>query len=325
MTVTGLMHRLLHRLPIGKELINTYQFMLKMRDCPASRNLQHYESPIPSLSQIKADRDWIFAVPREFPGIDLNLAGQRALGLELAPFVADCAFPLTSTPPWRYYWSDGKRWFDWGDAVVLHALMRHFRPARVLEVGSGFSSAVILDTVEHHLVDTTHCTFIEPYPDRLRSLLRPDDQQRCEVIVNRVHTVGLDPFLELTAGDILLIDSSHVSRVGSDVNWLIFEVLPRLAPGVLIHVHDVLFPFEYPEIWFESGQALNEAYLLRALLIHNHRFEIIFWNDYLKKCETEWLRQNLPGCLIGASTSIWLRVTEDDPPAGTTSPGTTEN
>ena len=146
--------------------------------------------------------------------------------MELAPFVADCPLPVTATPPWRYHGDNG--WFSWGDAVVLYALIRSSRPARILEVGSGFSSAVILDTVEHHLGDTTHCTFIEPYPDRLRSLLRPDDQQRCQVVVNRVHTVGIDPFLELAAGDILLIDSSHVSKVGSDVNWLIFEVLPRL-------------------------------------------------------------------------------------------------
>ena len=309
MKATRLMRGLLKWMPIGKDYVRAYGLMQKLRDCPAARHLQGYSSPIPSLSQIKTDHDWIFAIPKEFPGIDLNVAGQRTLGMELAPFVADCPFPMTATPPWRYHGDND--WFSWGDAVVLYALVRSSRPARILEVGSGFSSAVILDTVEHHLGDTTHCTFIEPYPDRLRSLLRPDDQQRCQVVVNRVHMVGIDPFLELAAGDILLIDSSHVSKVGSDVNWLIFEVLPRLAPGVLVHVHDVHFPFEYPEKWFEWGFALNEIYMLRAFLTFNNRFKIIFWNDFLKTCETEWMRQNLPGCLKGWSTSIWLRVMGD--------------
>ena len=112
----------------------------------------------------------IFAIPKEFPGIDLNVEGQRLLGMDLAPIVADCPFPRAATPPWRYHADND--WFSWGDVVVLHALIRNFRPARILEVGSGFSSAVILDTVEHYMGSTTHCTFIEPYPDRLRSLLR---------------------------------------------------------------------------------------------------------------------------------------------------------
>lgn len=177
MKATRLMRGLLKWMPIGKDYVRAYGLMQKLRDCPAARDLQTYSSPIPSLSQIKTDRDWIFAIPKEFPGIDLNVAGQRTLGMELAPFVADCPFPVTATPPWRYHVDND--WFSWGDAVVLYALIRSSRPARILEVGSGFSSAVILDTVEHHLGDTTHCTFIEPYPDRLRSLLRPDDQQRC--------------------------------------------------------------------------------------------------------------------------------------------------
>ena len=88
---------------------------------------------------------------------------------------------------------------------------------------------MILDTVEHYLGGATRCTFIEPYPDRLRSLLRPEDEHRCRVIVDRVQSVGLAPFLELSAGDILLIDGSHVSKVGSDTNWLIFEML-RACP-----------------------------------------------------------------------------------------------
>ena len=308
MTLKQLRDGLLRRMPVGKEFAQAYEITRKLRNCPGAHDLGAYQSPIPRLSEIQSDRDRIFALPEELPGIPLNAAGQRALGAELAPFVAECPFPETLTPPWRYYGGNG--FFSWGDSLVLHALIRHYRPSRILEVGSGFSSAVILDTVEHYLGDATRCTFVEPYPERLRSLLRPGDERRCTVLVDRVQHVGLGPFRELSAGDILLIDSSHVSKVGSDVNWLFFEVLPRIAPGVLVHVHDVFFPFEYPENWFKKGFALNEAYILRSFLIFNNLFEILFWNDYLQKRDAGWLARTLPGCLKGWSSSIWLRSTE---------------
>jgi hypothetical protein len=306
MTATRLIRGLLRRIPIGQEFLQAYDLMRDARDCPAAHHPGLYHSPIPSVSEIKAQRERIFAIPKELPAIDLNVADQFALGKQIAPFVAACPFPQTQTPPWRYYGDNN--WFPWGDAVVLHALMRHFRPARVVEVGSGYSSAVILDTIEHDLSGQGSCTFIDPYPERLRSLLRPEDQERCQVIASPVETVGLDPYRELSAGDILVIDSSHVSKVGSDVNWLFFEVLPRLSAGVLVHVHDVRFPFEYPENLLEQGLADNEAYMLRAFLMYNNQFKIIFWNNFLRKTEAEWLAQNLPGCLKGWSTSIWLRT-----------------
>jgi predicted O-methyltransferase YrrM len=308
MTASRIIRGLVKRVPNGRKFLEAYDLMAKLRDSPAAKLSGHYYSPIPSLSQISADRDSIFAIPEEILGIDLNGFGQRAIGMELAPFVASCPFPDEALPPWRYCGEND--WFPWGDGVVLNALIRKFQPSRILEVGSGFSSAAILDTIEHDL-PATRCTFIEPNPERLRSLLRPDDEHRCKVIVEQVQKGGVEPFLELSAGDILLIDSSHVSKVGSDVNWLIFEVLPRIAPGVLVHVHDVLFPFEYPEHWFKAGYSLNEAYLLRAFLMFNCGYEILFWNDYMKKCDAEWLKQNLPSCLKGPSTSIWLRVTKD--------------
>jgi Methyltransferase domain len=311
MTATRLMRGLLRRFPIGKEFLDAYDLMRVSRDCPAAHHPGEYQSPIPSLSRIKAQRERIFNIPKEIPGVDLNIAGQRALGMKIAPLVADCPFPQTKTPPWRYFGANN--WFSWGDAVVLHALLRHNRPARVVEVGSGYSSAVILDTVEHYLSGSCHCTFVEPHPERLQSLLRPDDQERCRVIVEPVETLSLDPFRELSTGDILLIDSSHVSKVGSDVNWLFFEVLPRLGPGVFVHVHDVKFPFEYPENWFEKGFAPNEAYILRSFLMFNYQFQIAFWNDCLRECEGQWLAQNLPGCLKGWNTSIWLRTTGEAP------------
>ena len=221
--------------------------------------------------------------------------------------MAECPFPETPTPPWRYY--GGNDFFSWGDSLVLHALIRHYRPSRILEVGSGFSSAAILDTVEQYLGDATRCTFVEPYPERLRSLLRPGDERRCTVFVDRVQSVGLGPFRELSEGDILLIDSSHVSKVGSDVNWLFFEVLPRIAPGVLVHVHDVFFPFEYPENWFRMGFAVNELHAPVILNLQQSLRDPLL-EGLPPEARRQWLTRTLPGCLKGWSSSIWLRSTE---------------
>lgn len=160
-------------------------------------------------------------------------------------------------------------------------MMRRARPARVIEVGSGFSSLAMLDTNERFFDGAVELTFIEPNAERLLSQLRPGDERRAEIITSPVQEVDLSGFERLSAGDILFIDSSHVAKVGSDVNHLVFSVLPRLAPGVLVHFHDVPYPFEYPEDWIHYGFAWNEAYLLRALLQFNSAFRIVLWNSYV--------------------------------------------
>jgi hypothetical protein len=167
-TATRLVRGLLRRIPVGIQFLEAYDLTLVGCNCPGVHHPGEYQSPIPSLSRIKAQRHRTFDIPKELPGVDLNLAGQRALGMEIAPFVAGCLFPQTKTPPWRY--SGENAWFSWADAVVLHGLMRHFRPARAVKVGSGFSSAVTLDTVEHCLSGSCHCTFVGPHPERLWSL-----------------------------------------------------------------------------------------------------------------------------------------------------------
>jgi hypothetical protein len=111
----------------------------------------------------------------------------------------------------------------------------------------------------------------------------------------------------LEANDILFIDSSHVSKAGSDVNHLFFTVLPRLKPGVLVHVHDVFYPFEYPLGWLRQGRAWNELYLLRAFLQYNTAFEMLFFNSFLWKHHKEQLAAKLPRMATNPGGSIWLR------------------
>jgi hypothetical protein len=119
--------------------------------------------------------------------------------------------------------------------------------------------------------------------------------------------VGLDPFLALERNDILFIDSSHVVKIGSDVNFLLGEVLPRLRPGVYVHVHDIFYPFEYPEAWIAEGRVWGEAYALKAFLTFNATFEIVLFNTYLERFHREIFEREMPLCLRNEGGSIWLR------------------
>src|SRR5262249_30901378 len=153
----------------------------------------------------------------------------------------------------RYYFRN--EWFGYADALVLYGMIRYLRPRRVIEVGSGFSSAVMLDTNDLFCGGRVALTFVEPYPDRLFSLLRGSDRDKHTVIARPVQDVDLSLFQALSDNDILFVDSSHVSKVGSDVNHLIFQILPALADNVVVHFHDIFYPFEYPKDWVYEGRA----------------------------------------------------------------------
>ena len=117
-------------------------------------------------------------------------------------------------------------------------------------------------------------------------------------------------FAQLQENDILFIDSTHVSKLNSDVNRIIFNILPALKKGVLIHFHDIFWPFEYPKTWVKEGRAWNEAYLLRAFLEYNTDFEILFFSHYTHLFNREWIAANMPLFLNNLGGNIWLRKTK---------------
>jgi len=190
-------------------------------------------------------------------------------------------------------------------------MMRHFKPQRIIEIGSGHSSAIMLDTNEHFFDNKIHCTFIEPFPEeRLMQILRESDKLSHQIIKEKVQSVKLEVFQMLNKNDILFIDSTHVSKIGSDVNHLLFEVLPSLKPGVLVHFHDIFYPFELPKHWvLESRYFWNENYILRAFLMNNEKYEIIIFNTYLQKIKPDWFKKEMPECTEKSegTGSIWLR------------------
>ena len=267
----------------------------------------HYYSPLPDLDEV-ARSDAIFS--RDLPaasGIDLAEDNQLALFRLLSAFDPGFDWPRAPSADRRFHL--GQTFFCEGDARVLHAMLQQLGPQRIIEVGSGFSSALMLDT-RARLRHRPDLTFIEPYPERLHSLLRPADRSSVRILEQRVQDVPIAQFQELDSGDILFIDSSHVSRIGSDVNYLFFQVLPALRRGVVIHVHDILWPFEYPRKWLLEGRSWNEAYLLRAFLQYNSAFEVMLFNAWVGHAARDLAEGLMPGFLINPGGSFWMRKRE---------------
>lgn len=276
----------------------------------------HYHSPLPDFTQIEREAEQVLSdAPCTLKDIALNTDGQLALLRDFAGLTDRYAPPDERDPSYRFWYRND--FFSYLDASVLAAMLLYFKPRQVFEVGSGYSSAVILDVNERYLSWSVRLTMIEPYPDRLHALLRPEDLGRTKLIQQPVEVV--DPLIwsELSEDDVLFIDSSHVSKIGSDVNYIFFGILPQLRPGVIVHFHDVFYPFDYPREWVLGGVAWNEAYLLRAFLQNNEHYQILLFNDYLKRCHREILHASLPAsmrdpepdrALVNApGASIWLR------------------
>jgi predicted O-methyltransferase YrrM len=267
----------------------------------------HFYSPYPSIEQIREDADRIWDTPPELPRIDLRASEQLELLAEFARFYDEMPFPEIQEPGFRYFFENA--FFSFADGTVLYSMLRYLGPKRIIEVGSGFSSALILDTNERFFDNSIECTFIEPYPDQLHELARTSDLDRATLVAQSVQSVPLDLFQSLGERDILFIDSTHVSKAGSDVNHLFFNVLPVLAPGVHVHLHDIFYPFEYPREWIlDLRRAWSEAYVLRAFLEYNDSFAIRFFNDYLANFHSDRVEQSLPAMLRHGGGSIWLAV-----------------
>jgi hypothetical protein len=269
----------------------------------------HFYSPIVDPNELnghyRSPDAW--PPPSKIHGIDLRREAQVALWVQWQSFLADARTLATDDPTRRFSLSLSPH-YGAGDAIIYSCMLRHLKPSRLIEVGSGGSSAVALDVSERFLSPGPRMTFIEPYPDRLKSLLKPVDA--CEIIQSAVQNVKLDRFDELQANDILFIDSTHVVKTGSDVVFELFEILPRLKPGVVVHFHDIFYPFEYPKRWvMEQNNSWNELYALRAFLTGNRDWEILFFNDYFAKMERDRVASNAPEILPNPGGGLWLRRT----------------
>lgn len=269
--------------------------------------IEHFCSPFPAIADLK--NSIITAPPpHDIPGIDLNIEWQFNILDSIESFYKELPFKDEKTDNLRYYYMNG--YYSYSDAIFLYCMIRHLKPRKIIEVGSGFSSSVILDTNEIFMRNAIHCTFIEPYPDRLKSLLKNDDKTKVTIHERKLQEIPIDVFSELAENDILFIDSTHVSKFNSDVNYVIHRILPALAKGVYVHFHDVFYPFEYPVEWLLEGRAWNEQYILRAFLEYNTKFKVVLFNTYLTTMFSEKLKNRFPLIFKNTGGSIWIKVCE---------------
>jgi hypothetical protein len=263
----------------------------------------HFYSAVPSQEDVA-----VYLASRRSGdpvGVELNRQQQYELLQAFGNYYADLPFSEHPGSQTRYYYDQST--FCYADAIFLYSFLRHFQPRRIVEVGSGFSSAAMLDTAEQFLSPPPHITLIEPYADALKQLLRPEDLRTVTIVQEKVQDVPLEQFATLEAGDLLFVDSSHVLKCGSDLQFLLFEVVPRLRVGVFVHFHDVFAGFEYPDDWLRKGMFWNEDYLLRAFLSFNYAWEITLFGNFAVGVYRDWLAAHMPLCLENPGGSLYLR------------------
>jgi len=238
----------------------------------------HFYSPVVDPATIARTRVW--PDRPDIRGIDFNDASHVQILSELFPrFMRDYDYPpmLPVTPTLASFFGNNPH-FSMLDAPALFVLLRAWKPRRIIEVGSGFSTLLMADVNRRFLGREVSISCIDPYPP---VFLRHGTDGIGHQVERRVQELPLEHFADLQAGDLLFIDSSHVAKTDSDVNFLFFDVFPRLAAGVLVHLHDIFLPHDYPPDWvLGENRSWNEQYLLRALLMHSGGFEVLFGCSY---------------------------------------------
>lgn len=267
----------------------------------------HYYSLYPDLLEIKKKEDIIYNKDKSVLDINLRENEQKMFFFKMVQLFSSLpewdVLESSKRSPFRYRYHNQA--FSPSDAIVLHCMLRLLSPKRMIEVGSGWSSAVSLDTNEFYLNNSIDMTFIEPYPDNLKRLLKETDN--IKLFTRGLQDVPVTVFEQLEAGDLLFIDSTHVSKIGSDVNYLFFEILPRLKHGVYIHLHDIFYPFEYPKEWIWKGQIWNELYLLRAFLQNNKDYVIVYFENMMEYKYKNLLSQRWPLETLSEGGSFYMK------------------
>ncbi|HVE94461.1 MAG TPA: class I SAM-dependent methyltransferase [Acidimicrobiales bacterium] len=267
----------------------------------------HFYEPIPDTRTLAPS---LWERESELVGVDLNAQAQLELlrwlhGLrdELAELASGGRGAGDEAA--RFRLENGH--FDHADAYALYGIVRRFGPKKIVEVGSGFSTLVAAAALERNRQDGRPGSLvcIEPYPKPWLRDLEGVDELREQPL----ESLPLNDLTALSAGDVLFLDSTHVVRTGGDVVYEFLDVVPRLAPGVLVHVHDVFLPQEYPKHWLlEQRRFWTEQYLVQAFLAFNSDWEILWAGNWLRLNHHETWREALP--MVPETFvpgSLWMR------------------
>lgn len=266
----------------------------------------HFYSPIVDPADLKEREQSVWLNQDTMCGIDLHSDRQlELLNNAFRSWSASISYPIEQKLGSVGYFYNNDQ-FPALDAEVLYCMLCHIQPKHMIEVGSGFSSLITADVNRSKLGGKLDFSCIEPYP---RQFLIDGVDGITSLVQKKVEDVDLAIFSKLQENDILFIDSSHVAKTGSDVNYLFFEILPRLNKGVLVHVHDIFLPDEYPKKWvIEECRNWNEQYLLHAFLQYNQAFEIVWASHFMSTRFHDQVHDVFPRFpSLGGGGSFWLR------------------
>ena len=248
----------------------------------------HFYQPIPDTQKLSKT---LWDKPSQLVGINMDESMQLDLLRKHFPKFRNEyeQFPTEPTEkPHQFYLNNGL--FDGIDALVAYCMVRHFEPRLIIEIGSGFSSLLLGEAAAKNRISSIIC--VEPFP---QEFLKKGFPGLHRLIEKKVEDIDLEFFSQLHAGDILFIDSSHTVKIGGDVNYLFLEVLPRVEPGVIVHIHDIFFPFDYRRDWvLDELRFWAEQYLLQAFLTFNFEFEVLMANSYMAHSYLDDLKAAFP-------------------------------
>lgn len=275
----------------------------------------YFYEPIPDTKFLRSNKK-IWETKNELMGVDLNIKTQLDFLKNIFPkYQEEYKFPLKKTKiPYEFYINNG--WFSSVDAEVLHCMIRYFLPNKIIEIGSGMSTFVLaraslfnyktsVNNKESRI--KTELFTIDPYP---KKVIRKGFPGLDKFVQKKVEDVNMNIFLELEKNDIIFIDSSHVVKIGGDVNFIYLDLLTRLKKGVIIHIHDIFLPCEYPKRnILKSHLFWTEQYILHAFLINNYEYEILWAGYFMHLNYSNELKSTFPSYNEGyvRPGSFWIR------------------
>ncbi len=239
----------------------------------------HYYSAIPDTRALrKKDELWTRELP--LAGIYFNVNEQKVFVKTVTSSFKNEYFSFSrerTDNPLEYYLNNGS--FGFVSGQMHYSILRFFKPKKVIEVGSGYSTLVSIAALERNTSEGHNCKFItiDPYPPQL--LIKATN---ITLISQKVEDMDIGFFTSLSENDLLFIDSSHTVKIGGDVNFLILEVLPKLKKGVIVHIHDIQFPYDYFKSYaLQNHYFFQEQYLVQAFLMYNSAFKILWCASYM--------------------------------------------
>ena len=258
------------------------------------------------------ESDWSAGQQMQLHGMDWRLDAQLALLESWSTGVYDDLFSLLradirinpgSDEPLR---SIRNGFYPTPDAEIYAAMIQHFAPDQIIEVGGGYSTRIARQAISH-AKQKTALRVIDPAP---RAEVTADAD---EIVFNRIENTDIST-LGLSDRSMFFIDSSHICRKRGDVTFLFCEVIPSLPAGTIVHLHDIYLPYDYPKVY--DRRLWNEQYLLAALLSHSSRYRVLLSTHYLSRHRTAAIR-----ALVGDAVdpdkdaycggSFWLRIDDN--------------